>query len=83
MIMVDSRRRVDQKTSDEQLRRKREETEALLHPFLWLRIIYTLERVQHEKRDETGGGGAGGGGRNPQHFCRKNNSDKRKTMVSD
>lgn len=63
MIMVDSRRRVDQKTSDEQLRRKREETEALLHPFLWLCIIYTLERVQHEKRDETGGGGAGGGGR--------------------
>ena len=61
MIMVDSRRRVDQKTSDEQLRRKREETEALLHPFLWLCIIYTLERVQHEKRDETGGGGGGGG----------------------
>ena len=62
MIMVDSRRRVDQKTSDEQLRRKREETEALLHPFLWLCIIYTLERVQHEKRDETGGGGGGGEG---------------------
>ena len=58
--MVDSRRRLDQKTSDEQLRRKREETEALLHPFLWLCIIYTLERVQHEKRDETGGGGVGG-----------------------
>ena len=61
MIMVDRRRRLDQKTSDEQLRRKREETEALLHPFLWLCIIYTLERVQHEKRDETGGGEGGGG----------------------